>query len=74
MRPAGDAPGREPRRVVVVPGGPVLIEGPVEIVVGDEEPVLYDRFVVALCACRRSHRYPICDTSHRQRVRGAAEG
>ena len=24
-------------------------------------------FVVALCACRRSKRYPFCDTSHRRR-------
>jgi len=28
-----------------------------------------DRFVVAICACRRSRRYPFCDTSHRRRVR-----
>ncbi|MGE7438831.1 CDGSH iron-sulfur domain-containing protein [Kitasatospora sp. NPDC001175] len=25
-----------------------------------------DRPVVALCACRRSRRYPFCDTSHRR--------
>lgn len=29
-----------------------------------------DRFVVAVCACRRSRSYPWCDTSHRRRVRG----
>ncbi|MGW7698043.1 CDGSH iron-sulfur domain-containing protein [Kitasatospora sp. NPDC054768] len=28
-----------------------------------------DRPVVALCACRRSRRYPFCDTSHRRRAR-----
>ncbi|MFI6224985.1 CDGSH iron-sulfur domain-containing protein [Nocardia salmonicida] len=26
-----------------------------------------DRFVVALCLCRRSSTYPLCDTSHRRR-------
>jgi CDGSH-type Zn-finger protein len=28
-----------------------------------------DRFQVAVCTCRRSHRYPLCDTSHRRRIR-----
>ena len=57
------------RRVVVVPGGPVLIEGPVELVSPDGATVRSDRFMVAVCACRRSKRYPLCDTSHRRRVR-----
>jgi CDGSH-type Zn-finger protein len=60
----------ERRRVRVVPGGPVLVEGPVEVVGPDGETVVADRFVVAVCACRRSRRYPLCDTSHRRRVRG----
>lgn len=52
--------------MIVVPGGPVLVEGPVELVT-DEGGTLYcDRFVVAICACRRSRRYPLCDTSHRR--------
>ncbi len=59
----------EPRRVVVVPGGPVLVEGPVELVLPDGATVCSDRFMVAVCACRRSKRYPFCDTSHRRRVR-----
>jgi CDGSH-type Zn-finger protein len=54
---------------VVVPDGPILIDGPVEIVLADGSRVVCDRFVVALCVCRRSHRYPLCDTSHRRRVR-----
>lgn len=61
---------RDRRRVVVVPGGPVLVEGPVELVTEDGETVTSDRFVVAVCACRRSRRYPLCDTSHRRKVRG----
>ena len=60
---------REHRRVVVEPGGPVLVDGPVEIVLPDGKTVRSDRFLVAVCACRRSKRYPFCDTSHRKRVR-----
>jgi CDGSH-type Zn-finger protein len=55
--------------VTVVPGGPVLVEGPVELSTPDGELVRSDRFVVAVCACRRSKRFPFCDTSHRKRVR-----
>jgi CDGSH-type Zn-finger protein len=54
---------------VAVPDGPVLIEGPVELVAGDGTSIVCDRFVVAVCACRRSRRYPLCDTSHRRRAR-----
>lgn len=53
----------------MVPGGPVLVEGPVEIVTPDGERVSSDRFIVALCACRRSKNYPLCDTSHRKKIR-----
>ncbi|CAM4045854.1 CDGSH iron-sulfur domain-containing protein [Kibdelosporangium persicum] len=59
----------EARRVVVVPGGPILIDGPVEVTMDDGTVVRSDRFVVAVCACRRSKRYPFCDTSHRRKVR-----
>ena len=58
-----------PRRVRVVPDGPLLVEGPVELETDDGETVTSDRFVVAVCTCRRSKRYPLCDTSHRKRVR-----
>lgn len=54
-----------PRRVVADPDGPVLIEGPVEVVGEDGTIVSSTRFVVALCTCRRSRAYPWCDTSHR---------
>lgn len=57
------------RRVTLVPGGPMLIEGPVEVVLADGTEVRSDRPVVAICACRRSRRFPFCDTSHRERVR-----
>lgn len=62
-------PGTDRRRVVVVPAGPVLVEGPVEIVLADGTTVVSDRFMVAICACGRSRRFPLCDTSHRRRPR-----
>ncbi|MGW6918973.1 CDGSH iron-sulfur domain-containing protein, partial [Kitasatospora sp. NPDC054939] len=46
--------------------GPLLVEGPVEIVLPDGTVRRSDRPVVALCLCRRSRRYPFCDTSHRR--------
>lgn len=58
-------------RVRIVPGGPMLVEGPVDITLADGTTVRSDRFVVAICACRRSRRYPFCDTSHRIRRRTA---
>jgi hypothetical protein len=57
------------RRVTLVAGGPMLVEGPVELVLPNGESVTSDRFMVAVCACRRSKRYPFCDTSHRRKVR-----
>jgi CDGSH-type Zn-finger protein len=60
--------------VIVEPGGPVLVEGPVDLVLPDGATVCCDRFMVAICACRRSKRYPLCDTSHRRRVRDDQSG
>jgi CDGSH-type Zn-finger protein len=60
-----------PRRVTVVPEGPLLIEGPVEVVMDDGSIVSSERFTVAICTCRRSRVYPWCDTSHRRRVKSA---
>ncbi|MFD9006226.1 CDGSH iron-sulfur domain-containing protein [Streptomyces sp. NPDC059582] len=57
------------RRVSVDPQGPVLVEGPVEIVLADGTVARSDRFMVAVCTCRRSRTYPWCDTSHRRRER-----
>jgi CDGSH-type Zn-finger protein len=59
----------EAREVVVTADGPVLITGPVEVVMPDGRRVRSDRPVTALCVCRRSRRAPFCDTSHRRKVR-----
>lgn len=61
---------QEPRLVRVVPSGPVMVAGPVRIELPDGRVVESDRFMVAICACGRSKTYPLCDTSHRRRLRG----
>lgn len=65
-KPASD-PGQ--RLVRVVPFGPIMVEGPVHIEMPDGSVVTSDRFMVAICACRRSKTYPLCDTSHRRHCR-----
>ncbi|WP_079177724.1 CDGSH iron-sulfur domain-containing protein [Streptomyces mangrovisoli] len=57
-----------PRRVRVERDGPVLVEGPVEVIGDDGSVSVSDRFMVAVCTCRRSRTYPWCDTSHRRRA------
>ncbi|GLX17556.1 CDGSH iron-sulfur domain-containing protein [Streptomyces lavendulae] len=69
-----NSPDRAARRVALDPGGPVLVEGPVEVVLDDGTVARSDRFTVAVCTCRRSRTYPWCDTSHRPRRREAAPG
>lgn len=66
-----DQPRRnhEPRVVRIVPDGPIMVAGPVRIEMPDGSVVESDRFMVAICACRRSKNYPLCDTSHRRRKR-----
>ena len=71
--PAPGPPPSRPARVVLTGDGPVLLEGPVEIELPDGRRVLSERPVTALCVCGNSRRYPVCDTSHRRRVRGAPE-
>ncbi len=60
------------RIVRVVPSGPMLVEGPVHIELPDGSTVDCQRFMVAICTCRRSKTYPLCDTSHRERRRTPA--
>lgn len=62
-------PGRPAPRVTVTDEGPVLVDGPVEVVMEDGTTVRSERRVVALCTCRRSRIAPFCDTSHRTKVR-----
>jgi CDGSH-type Zn-finger protein len=63
------ASSNEPTRITLVQGGPALVEGPVELVTDDGTVVVSDRFLVAVCTCRRSKMFPLCDTSHRRRIR-----
>ncbi|GAA4844327.1 CDGSH iron-sulfur domain-containing protein [Pseudonocardia benzenivorans] len=59
----------EPTRIVLTEEGPALVSGPVELELPDGSRVRSDRAVTAVCHCRRSKRYPICDASHRRKVR-----
>ncbi len=65
--PAGEP---EPVRLRVQREGPTLVDGPVTVELDDGTTATSDRFRVALCTCRRSRRFPWCDTSHRRRTRG----
>ncbi|MEV1080097.1 CDGSH iron-sulfur domain-containing protein [Streptomyces sp. NPDC050211] len=67
-----NAPADRTRRLTFHEPGPLLVDGPVEVELEDGTTVTSDRFRVALCTCRRSRRYPWCDTSHRRRVRRTA--
>ncbi|MFG3248590.1 CDGSH iron-sulfur domain-containing protein [Streptomyces sp. NPDC048187] len=69
--PDAHGPQEAPRRIKVQRRGPLLVEGPVEVELEDGTTVSSDRFRVALCTCRRSRRYPWCDTSHRARSAGS---
>jgi CDGSH-type Zn-finger protein len=60
------ADGRGTAHVTVVPRGPALMRGPVEVDMPDGGTARSDRVVVAVCLCRRSKRMPWCDTSHRR--------
>jgi CDGSH-type Zn-finger protein len=57
------------RQVVITDDGPVLVHGPIEVVLSDGRRVKSDRAVTAVCTCRWSRRYPFCDTSHRRQAR-----
>ena len=63
-----------PRRIRVQSDGPLIVEGPVEVVGEDGEVTVSHRFTVAVCTCRRSQIYPWCDTSHRRRRRDLRSG
>ncbi|APE38388.1 iron-binding protein [Nocardia mangyaensis] len=64
MPPSSTSPDR--RRIVLTDDGPALVDGPIDLVTADGTVLHCDRFRVALCLCRRSAIYPLCDTSHRR--------
>lgn len=66
-------PDRVPQ-VVFTDDGPLLVSGPVDVVLPDGRRVRSERPVSALCTCRRSRRQPFCDTSHRRKVRAGETG
>ncbi|MDT5336777.1 MAG: hypothetical protein QOD90_2282 [Mycobacterium sp.] len=61
--------GDDVRTVRLTDGGPMMVQGPVRVETPDGRTVESDRFMVAICTCRRSKTYPLCDTSHRKKCR-----
>ncbi|MFF9342465.1 CDGSH iron-sulfur domain-containing protein [Streptomyces sp. NPDC014773] len=73
--PAPPRPRMPPAvRVTPLAEGPLLVDGPVEVVLADGTVRRSERPVVALCRCRRSLLDPFCDTSHRRRTRATRPG
>ena len=68
------SPASERRHARVVPGGPILVEGPLDVETADGAVVHCDRFLVALCACGSSSIAPLCDGSHRRKLRRRRSG
>ncbi|MEV6247343.1 CDGSH iron-sulfur domain-containing protein [Streptomyces sp. NPDC051742] len=69
--PEGAGSRTWPPRVQPLLEGPLLVEGPADIVMPDGSVLRCERPVMALCTCRRTLRAPFCDTSHRPRLRRA---
>ncbi|MGA6172603.1 CDGSH iron-sulfur domain-containing protein [Streptomyces sp. NPDC012600] len=71
MPSSPDRPDRatRPTRLTLGAEGPLLVEGPVEVVGDDGTLYTSRRFTAAICTCRRTRTYPWCDTSHRRRVK-----
>jgi CDGSH-type Zn-finger protein len=60
-------------QIVLTDEGPLLVPGPVDIVLPDGRLVRSERPVTALCTCRRSRHAPFCDASHRSKVRASGK-
>jgi hypothetical protein len=54
------------RRVVMVPGGPVLVNGPLRMEFPDGTVTSSDRVINAVCGHPRGRTHPRCDTGHRR--------
>jgi len=52
-------------RIKVRAGGPLAVEGPIDLVDAEGNPIdVGDRKVVMLCRCGASKCRPLCDGSH----------
>ncbi|WP_411083320.1 CDGSH iron-sulfur domain-containing protein [Streptomyces sp. cmx-18-6] len=71
--PSSSDRARPATRVTLGAEGPLLVEGPVEVVGDDGTRYTSRRFAAAICTCRKTRTYPWCDTSHRRRVRSGPD-
>ncbi|MDQ3579941.1 MAG: CDGSH iron-sulfur domain-containing protein, partial [Actinomycetota bacterium] len=55
---SGGRRAERPLEIVLTDDGPILVPGPVDIVLPDGSRIHSDRPVTALCVCRRSRRQP----------------
>lgn len=46
-------------------GGPLLVRHATAVVTDDDREHVVSRPVVAICTCRRSQRFPWCDSTHK---------
>jgi CDGSH-type Zn-finger protein len=51
-------------RITATENGPYKVEGPIELVDHDGEPVQVDRPTIFLCRCGGSENKPFCDGTH----------
>ena len=51
-------------RITALENGPLKVEGPVELVDQDGNPILVDRATIFLCRCGGSANTPFCDGTH----------
>jgi 3-phenylpropionate/trans-cinnamate dioxygenase ferredoxin subunit len=51
-------------RITATENGPYKVEGPIELVDHDGEPVRLERSTVFLCRCGGSQNKPFCDGTH----------
>jgi CDGSH-type Zn-finger protein len=54
-------------RITMTADGPLIVHGPVDLILPDGTAVIPQRRTFALCLCNRSQAWPFCDTSHRKR-------
>lgn len=53
-------------KITIKDNGPLLVEGPFDLVDAEGKFFKLDRKPIALCRCGASHNKPFCDGSHKR--------